>query len=378
MGSALRFVWDAAAGWMVANLCLVVLQAGLPLVGLYLIKLVVDEVSSTIALPADERVFGTVLFLIAVSAGVALTTAVTRALAGFVTEAQSHLVTDHVTDILHEKSSAVDFAYYEDPRYYDTLHRAQQEAPYRPTRLIGNLTQVGQNGLTAVGIVILLATVHWVLAAVILVAVLPALLVRTRHAKRLHEWQREWAPKVRVANYLSRLLTRASHAMEIRLYDLGGELRGRFSRLRKDIRDERLRLARAVGVEGAASQIAASLVVFGSYAFIAWQTVSGPLTLGDLVMYFGAVQRGQSTLQSLFSSLGGLYEDNLFLSNLSEFMEIENRIVAPTMFFWNARQVRTGSSSTAALSASPTHTAAPKPATKRMATASHRRWNRSA
>jgi ATP-binding cassette subfamily B protein len=46
-------------------------------------------------------------------------------------------------------------------------------------------------------------------------------------------------------------------------------------------------------------------------------------------MYFGAVQRGQSSMQSLFGALANLYEDNLFLATMDDFMEIEPRIVAP-------------------------------------------------
>ena len=329
IGVAVRFIWDASSGWMIANITLVVLQAALPIAGLYLTKLIVDAVSVAVSDPSGGDGFQGVLILITIAAFVALLSAVARAISGFVSEAQGQLVTDHVQDVLHEKSSTVDFGYYEDPQYYDTLYRAQQEAPYRPTRLLGNVTLVCQSALTAAGIVILLATVHWVLAAVILLAVFPALLVRTRHAERLHRWQRMRAPIVRTANYIGRLLTRAPHAKEVRLYELGEELRGRFRRLRTIIRDEKLWLARQVEIENAATQVIASIVVFGCFAFIAWQTVSGPLTLGDLVMYFGAVQRGQSTLQSLFTSLGNLYEDNLFLSNLAEFLDIEERVVAP-------------------------------------------------
>jgi ATP-binding cassette subfamily B protein len=69
--------------------------------------------------------------------------------------------------------------------------------------------------------------------------------------------------------------------------------------------------------------------VFGSYAFIAYQTVQGLLTIGDLVMYFGAVQRGQSLLQSAFSAAAGLYEDNLFIGMLDEFFSLEPVVRAP-------------------------------------------------
>ena len=54
------------------------------------------------------------------------------------------VVTDHVSDIIHSKSIAVDLEYYENSRYYDTLHRAQQEAPYRPMRIVNDLVSTGR------------------------------------------------------------------------------------------------------------------------------------------------------------------------------------------------------------------------------------------
>jgi ATP-binding cassette, subfamily B, bacterial len=70
-------------------------------------------------------------------------------------------------------------------------------------------------------------------------------------------------------------------------------------------------------------------VVFGSLAFVAWRATQGVLTIGDLVMYFGAIQRAESSLRGLFNSLGALYEDNLFLSTFSEFADLQDSVVAP-------------------------------------------------
>jgi ATP-binding cassette, subfamily B, bacterial len=329
-GRALALIWRSAPGWTTLSGGLILVQSAVTLGGLYLLKLIVDAVAAGVGLESSpDSSFSGVLLLIALAGGLTILGVVGRSLGALAGEVQSHLVTDHMLDRLHQKSIAVDFAYYEDPRYYNTLHRAQQEAPFRPTHLLTNLTQVIQSSITAVGVLILLASVHWVLATVIVVAVAPALVVRIRHSRRLYRWQRERSGTEREADYFGWLIGNAQHAKELRVFNLGGELLKRFQLLRTRLRNEKLELSKARNLADAGSQTVATLVVFGSLAFIGYQAFRGVLTLGDMVMYFGAVQRGQSLLHTLFTGLGNLYEDNLFLSNVDEFLGLEPTISAP-------------------------------------------------
>ncbi len=343
MGRAIVLVWRSAPGWSALSAFLLLVQSALPLAGLYLLKLVVDAVAVATAGEGSEAVgFDWILVLIALAAAVTVTGLVARALSGLATEAQAHFVTDLMMDRLHGKAVEVDYGYYEDPRYYDTLHRAQQEAPTRPTRLLGNLSQVLQSGITVVGILILLATLHWLLAGAIVVALIPALVAKVRHSRRLHGWTKRRAATERQASYLGWLLGDVHHAKEVRIFGLGRTLRERFRKIRGRLREERLDLARARSLAEAGAQATASVVVFGSLAFVAYQTYGGALTLGDMVMYFGAVQRSQSLLQGLFTGLGSLYEDNLFLSQVDEFMELESGMDPPPQPRPVPRPVREG------------------------------------
>lgn len=327
LGPALRLIWQSAPGWTVLSLALVAVQATLPLLGLYLLKLVVDAVSGGGAASGTGAPFGDTLLLIALVALVGLLVAAGNTLAALASEAQAHLVTDHVLHLLHEKSTQVDLGYYEDPRYYDVLHRAQSEAPFRPQRVLNNLLQVTRSGLTAAGIVLLLLTVHWIVPLLLLAAVVPALFVRLRYTDRIERWKRQRSSTERRALYLDRLLTHAWHAKEVRLFGLGPILMGRFCDLRDRLRGERLRLGRQRALGDMTVQLGASLAILAAFALIAYKTYLGALTVGDLVMYFGAVQKAQALLQMMFVGLGGLYEDNLFLSTLDDFLTLEPQVV---------------------------------------------------
>jgi len=326
---AIAIVWQSAPGWTLASFVLLIVQGVLPLLLLYLMKLVVDAVTTGLAAPDKGVAFRQVALLIGLMGAVTLVGALCRSLAGLVSEAQSQVVTDHMSDILHAKSIEVDLEYYESAQYYDTLQRAQQEAPYRPTRIVNGLVQVGQNGISLLAMAGLLFSFHWGVAAVLFAAVVPGVLVRLRYAGKMYRWQRQRTPTERHAWYFHWLLTGDVHAKEIRLFDLGPLFIRRFRDLRQQLRRERLEIATKRSVAELVTQASATLAIFGSYAFIAYRTVQGTITLGDLVMYYQAFQRGQGFLQEMLGGLAGLYEDNLFLSNLYEFLDLKPKVVEP-------------------------------------------------
>jgi ATP-binding cassette subfamily B protein len=149
---ALRFVWDSGRGWTIASGTLLLVQGLLPLGMLYLIKLVVDSVTAHMASPNPEEGLSEVVLLLLVLGGLAVANTGCSILRGFVSTGQSQAVTDYMASKLHAKSTEVDLQYYEEPRYYDTLHRAQQEASSRPTRILSALFDVGQNGISLLAI----------------------------------------------------------------------------------------------------------------------------------------------------------------------------------------------------------------------------------
>lgn len=327
LGRALRLVWQSGPGWTTARVALLMVQGVLPLLSLYLMKLVVDAVTTGLAAPDKRVAFGRVALLIGLTGAVTLVSAVFRSIAGLVSETQAQVVTDYMHDVLHAKSIEVDLEYYENSQYYDTLHRAQREAPFRPTRILNGLVQIGQSGVSLLAMAGLLLSFHWGVAAILFAASIPGVLVRLRYANKMYRWQRQRTPAERRAWYFNWMLTGDRYAKEIRLFDLGTLFKRQFRDERAQLCRERLEFATRRSIAQLLTQASATLAVFGSYAFIAYRTVQGTTTLGDLVMYYQAFQRGQGFLRQMLSSLASLYEDNLFLSNLYEFLDLKPKVV---------------------------------------------------
>ena len=326
---AFKLVWGMAPGWTGINLVLVVVLGILPIAALYLTKLIVDTVTVGLTVPEPESVLPQVIIYIIVAAVIALSITIARSLSELTSEAQSTIVTDGVSDILHAQSIAVDLEYYEDTSYYDTLHRAQQEAPYRPTRIVNSLVQMGQNVISLLGVAVLILSFSWVIGFVLFAAAIPAAMVRYYFARARYRFEQDHTENERQAWYYHWVLTDSSHAKEVRLFNLGTIFRDRFRDLRDDLRKGRLNLARYRTLSDSISQVIVVIALFSTFALIAYSTLKGEITVGDLVMYFLAFQLGIGFIQAILSSLAGLYEDNLFLTNFYQFLDLRPQIRSP-------------------------------------------------
>ena len=324
---AIRLVWKASPAWTMASFALQVIQGVLPLAALYLMKLIVDAVTFSINTPDKTQAFKQIVLLIVIAAGVALLSALCQLLSNLINEAMSLTVSDHVFDILHAKSVEVDLEYYENPQYFDTLHRAQQEGPYRPAGIVHDLVRLGQNSITLLAMAGLLLSLHWGVACILFLAVVPGLFVRIKYANRMYQWHQERTQTERQALYINWILTGDIHAKEVRLFGLGDLLIERFSKLHTKLRHEKLAIGKKRSTADFLAQASATIAVFASFAFITYRTIHGQITLGDMVMYFQAFQRGLSSMRDLLGGMATLYENNLFLSNLFTFLNLKPRVL---------------------------------------------------
>ena len=326
---ALRLVWQSSPSWTIARVVLVVFQGLLPLATIYLAKLIIDTVTVNLQGDDPSQVFSRVLPLIIMAGAATILNSLCQSLTELVNTAHSQQVTDYMQSIIHAKSVEADLEYYENAKYHDALQRAQQEAPYRPPQILNRLAQVGQNAISLVAMVGLLVSLHWGIVGVLLVATLPAVFVRTKYSKIIYNWQRRRTQLERQSMYLGWMLTNEQFAKEVRLFDLGNWFSQEYRDIRRKLYKEKLNLSTKRSVAFFLSQAFAGIIIFAVFAYIIYQTIEGVLLLGDLVLYYQALQRGQNNLRLTLSSLSGLYEDNLFLANLYEFLDLKPRVIDP-------------------------------------------------
>lgn len=233
-----------------------------------------------------------------------------------------------VNEMILEKALTLELAHFEDSEFYDKLTRARREASSRPLSLVTRTFGLAQNSISLISYGVLLVQFSPWAMLVLLLAGLPAFIAETRFsgdAFRLFRWR---SPETRMQNYLEIVVAREDHAKEVKLFGLGPMLLQRY----RDIFHTLYSADRALAIRrdgwGFGLGLIATLMLYGAYGWIAFTTALGRITLGQMTMYLMLFRQGQSAVSAILSAIGGMYEDNLYLSTLYEYLETP--VAAPT------------------------------------------------
>ncbi len=326
---AFGLVWATARRWTVAWAVLLLVQGLLPVATVYLTRAVVDSLVASLDGGADWANLRPTLLLVALMAGVLLLTEVLRSLTGWVRTAQSELVRDHISGLIHGKAVALDLAFYETPEYYDQLHRARVDGIGRPVALLENVGGLVQNSITLLAMAAVLVSFGPWVPALLLIGTLPAFYVVFRNTRRFHRWRMENTAAIRRTYYYDWMLTLREAAAELRLFALGDHFQTAFQQLRRRLRSERVALGRDQALAELLAGAMGLLAMGAALAWMVWHAVQGLGTLGDVALFYQAFAQGQRLMRSLLGNVGEVYRNVMFLENLFEFLALEPQVTDP-------------------------------------------------
>ncbi len=233
------------------------------------------------------------------------------------------LLGQKVNLLILEKAQSLTLSHFEDSEFYDKLVRARREASSRPLALVNKTFALLQNAITLSSFAVLLWHFSpWALALLICGA-LPSFIAEAKFSGDAFLMFRWRSPEVRQQNYLETLLAREDNIKEVRLYQLGDRFLQRYTEIFIKLFRESKRLILRRESWGFALGVISTLVFYGAYGWIVSDTIIGAITLGQMTMYLLLFKQGQSSVSASLTSISGMYEDNLYLSNLYEYLEQE-------------------------------------------------------
>ena len=319
---ALQLVWSTSPRLSIALGILTLLAGTLPAAVAYVGALIIDAVVAAIqAGPERAELTARVLLLVAVEGllvaaiagmqrGISLCQSLLRAQLG-----------QRVNSMILEKALTLELSHFEDSEFYDKLTRARREASSRPLSLVMRTFGLVQNGISLVSYGTLLAQFSPWAVVILVVAGLPAFLAEAKFsgtAFRLFLWR---SPETRMQLYLETVLAREDHAKEVKLFGLGPLLLERYRSIFRKLYREDRDLTVKRDTWGFLLGLIATATLYGAYAWVALATIAARITLGQMTMYVMLFRQGQAAVSASLAAIGGMYEDNLYLATLYEYLE---------------------------------------------------------
>jgi ATP-binding cassette subfamily B protein len=318
----LKIVWDCSKGLTISRFILIGFQAILPLIPLYLMKLLLDAFAT-----GQKPEFRYIVWVLVGFAAVKILSIIVSNVSSYVTMLHADVVADHMSNVVISKAIKTDMQYFDSDRYHDIFARAIGQSSSRPLTVLSTIMSLFQNLISLSAIAGLLFTLHWGIAIILFFVAIPAALIRWHFTEKTVELREQQTQRERRSGYLRGVLTGGGYAKELRVFDYGKVLLKQFLSLRTILRKEKRDLYWKQNATIGLAQSVEAVAIIAALGYIAVWAIRGLLSVGDIAMYYGAFQKGQSSINGLLKTFVSIHENKLFLGHLFEFLDLEPKIL---------------------------------------------------
>ena len=333
----LRQIWAASPALSITSLGLRLVRAFLPVVMLYIGKLIIDEVVRLVGLGVTFDSLGgawrggllqPLMWLLVAEFALAILSDLIGRLVSYAESLLSELFTNATSIRLMEHAATLDLEDFEDPELQDKLDRARRQTMGRSnlmTQLFGQL----QDAITVVSFAIgLLVYAPW-LILLLAVALIPAFIGESHFNALGYSLNFQWTPERRQLEYVRQTGASVESAKEVKIFNLHRFLVERYRTLAEGFYRANRALARRRAFWGTLLAALGTLGYYIAYAYIAWRTVRGDFTIGDLTFLAGSFRRLRQLLEGLLVGFSQVASQALYLDDLFSFFAIEPEIRSP-------------------------------------------------
>ena len=321
----LRLVWHTHRGYAAGVAALRLLRAGVPVLTLWVGKLLVDAV---VAAAAGRAPAAAVWRLLLLEAAIVVGGDLLARLSSLLESLLGDRFANRTSVRLMEHAATLDLAMFEDPAFYDQLERARRQTTGR-VGLFTQLLGMGQDALTLASLVATLAAFDPRLLVLLAATVLPGVLGEAHFAALGYSLLFRWTPERRRLDYLRYVGASDRTAKEVQLFGLAPWLVARYRALADRFDADNRRLAVRRSAAGALLGLVGTAGYYGAYALVLARAAAGAISLGTLTFLAGAFARGRDLLARLLSGASDVAEQALYLRDLFAFFEMRPTITSP-------------------------------------------------
>ncbi len=346
----LAMVWATSPALTVATIALRLIRALLPVATLYIGKLIIDDVVMLVQLPdkpatLQQWLDSGHLNRLGLLLGAEFAVAVLADVLGRIVSLLDGLLAERVSTSssvrLMEHAATLDLEDFEDAEFQDQLERARRQTSGRMT-LMSQLFSQAQDLVTVASLAAgLIVFAPW-LIVLLLVALVPAFLGEAHFNAKSYSLDFGRTPERRELDYVRQTAASAETAKEVKIFGLNEFLIDRYRRLAASFYDANRRLAlRRAGWGGLFTTIG-TIGYYFAYAYIAWRTLTGEFSVGDLTFLAGSFRRLRTLLEALLSGFSSVAGQALYLDDLFTFFEVRPEILSPANPLPFSKPIREG------------------------------------
>ncbi|MBZ5524346.1 MAG: ABC transporter ATP-binding protein/permease [Acidobacteriia bacterium] len=321
----LRLAWSTHRGYASGTIALRLLRALIPLLTLWIAKLIIDTVVAARMGHGELRR----LWLLVAAEAVVVFAGEVLDKASLATETLfGDLCSNRINERLIEHAASLDLSHFEDPAFYDQLDRAQRQITGR-IGLIPQLLSLAQDSLVLASLGAAIFFYNPWLLALLFVAVLPGFFGETHFTSLEYALLYRLTPERRRLDYLRYLSASDRTAREVQMFGLASWLQGRYRKLARRLFEENRRLALRKGLASVALSLLGALGYYAAYVVILWRGFFGIISIGTLTFLAASFVRSRDVTQRLLITAGNIFEQSLYLQDLFAFFEMQPTIGSP-------------------------------------------------
>jgi len=227
------------------------------------------------------------------------------------------------------QASKIDIGHFDNSNWHDRLARAKRDVSWRPGDLTWSVLGLSGNIVTIVLMTSLLASLHWVLVILALVAAGLSIALESRVTSRLYAFFYKETPEQREREYIGDLLAQPRTTKEIRAYVLSDYLLGRHRKMSEDLFKQRERMYLSGTRTSLLTGLVTGTTLALAYLFVAIKGLAGTIDPGGVVLVIGAFSSVSGTLGQISSTFVAVDQHTIFLEDYFSFLAMEPLIHVP-------------------------------------------------
>ncbi|MFL2841059.1 MAG: ABC transporter ATP-binding protein [Pseudohongiellaceae bacterium] len=320
---ALKLVWSTSIALTVVmgitTLVTGILPATIASVGGFIVDAVVTALNTTGANQEEARM--RVLYLVLLEASLVVLISAAQRINTVCQSILRVLLGNKINVMILEKALTLELAHFEDSEFYDKLTRARREASSRPLSLVVKTFDLIRNMISLLAIATFLLQFSPYAVLLLVAAGIPAFIAEAKFSGEAFRIYRRRSAERRMQLYLEMVLTREDGVKEVKLLDLGKLFIERYIGIFKKIYKEDRNLVLRRGFWGFVLGILASAAFYLAFGWVVFAAIAATISIGQMTMYIAQFRLGQNAVSDSLTSVNGMYEDNLYLSTLTEYLE---------------------------------------------------------